>query len=378
MKKILYLYLLLLLILIINYYNNNSKIDIMYNNWVNRLLNNINHKGIFNYHYNIKNNIYDNKNNEIRQFLASRILAELSNNNDLLKEIHKKNLDFIFKNRYFEKWNYWYIKYNNKSKIWANSLIIRVLIYSPFFDNYKNKIEKLINWIYLLQENNWKLKPWLIEPNYKYNENYLMYFYSWETILTFLELYEKTWNVEYYNFAKKSQDYYYNEYITNIYLNYYPAYVPWHTFSMSKFFEITKEKKYLDAIFLMNDKLIELQDNNINSKTFWRFFKTWFEKYWTPHSSSDSIYTESLIYAYDIANKTNNYSKKNNYSITINNSLTNLSNLQYSSIDNSFKLNSEKYLWWLKTNINNLNIRVDNNTHFIDMLTKYKEVYFSN
>lgn len=370
MKKMKKIYLAFFIILFLSscWLENNYKKDELYKWGIDRLSNNVNNKWIFNYLYDTNTDSYVNKNNDIRQLLASRIIAYLSLENEDTLKLHKKNLDFIFKYWYKEDWEEAYIFLHNKSKIWANALFIRVLVYSPFFDIYKKEIDKLFNWIVSLQKENWMLLAWYKKPNYDYDENYLMYFYSWEVILSILELYEKTNEKKYLDFILKSQDYYYNEYINSIEKNYYPAYVPWHTFSLTKLYKITKDDKYLNAIFLMNDKLLELQETNKKSKYFGRFYQSHLKKYWSPHTSSDAIYTESLLYAYGLAKDKEDKKREKLYFKAINSSIDNLYFLQYKD-----KKNINTY-WWIKINHNDNNIRVDNVAHLIDMLIKYNEI----
>jgi hypothetical protein len=60
--------------------------------------------------------------------------------------------------------------------------------------------------------------------------------------------------------AVKLADYYIEKYVENIEENYYPAYVPWHTIALNKLYKINKNKKYSEAIYILNDKLLEIQN----------------------------------------------------------------------------------------------------------------------
>ena len=101
------------------------------------LTSNLKEKGCFNYIYDPSTGEYSNKNNMIRQLMASRLLAELCQTNSSLGTLHQKNLDFIFEYWYKKDGELGYIFYNDKSKLGANAMALRTLVYSPFFDDYR-------------------------------------------------------------------------------------------------------------------------------------------------------------------------------------------------------------------------------------------------
>lgn len=136
-------------------------------------------------------------------------------------------------------------------------MLLRTLIASPYFEQYSGHAEKLANAIHSLQMPDGSFRAWYKAPTYKYDEDYLLTFYSGEGILALLEYYLKTKNVKRRDIALLSQDYYLQAYVDHIEENYYPAYVPRHTISLYHAYQITQEKKYADAIFLLNDKLID-------------------------------------------------------------------------------------------------------------------------
>ncbi len=53
----------------------------------------------------------------IRQLMASRLLAEMSLEDENLVNLHKKNLEFMFQYWYKEEGDLGYIYYNDKSKL---------------------------------------------------------------------------------------------------------------------------------------------------------------------------------------------------------------------------------------------------------------------
>ncbi|GAI25297.1 unnamed protein product, partial [marine sediment metagenome] len=66
------------------------------------MLLNLDEDGLFNYEYHPSSDEYIKKDNALRQLLSSRWLAEKSKENDVLKQMHKVNLDYILRNWYKE------------------------------------------------------------------------------------------------------------------------------------------------------------------------------------------------------------------------------------------------------------------------------------
>jgi len=334
------------------------------------LTSNLREKGCFNYIYEPSTGEYLDKNNMIRQLMASRLLAELCQTNSSLETLHQKNLDFIFEHWYEEENETGYIFYNNKSKLGAIAMALRTLIYSPFFDNYKENATKLANSIFSLQNNDGSFEPWFIAPDDTNDKNYLDYlltFYSGEAILSLVEMYIKTNDSIYLATAVKSQDFYIDKYVVHLDDNYYPAYVPWHTQSLNKLYKITDEKKYADAIMVLNDKLLEIQDTN-DCSTLGRFYDPMHPEYGAPHSSSDGVFTDGLVYAYEIARLLNDTEHQNKYKIGIILGVHNLINLQYDSSD-------DKIDGTIRYNIDDYRIRIDTTQHTIDAFRKILDVF---
>ena len=320
-------------------------------------LNNIKDKGVFVYRYDPETDKYPDKNNMIRQLMASRLLAELSTEDSALLSVHKKNLQFIFRYWYKERDELGYIYYNKKSKLGANAMALRTLVYSPYFSEYLTQAKKLADGILSLMDPDGSFEPWFVKPSYEYDRDYLLTFYSGEAILSLIEYAMKTRQDMYLDAAITSQEFYITKYVRRLKDNYYPAYVPWHTMSLSKLYKLTGRADYAQAIFRLNDELLKLQS------PLGRFYKSEYEHYGKPHSSSDGVYTESLAYALEIAKHLKDDSRRARYEDAISLSVTNLLGLQYvdsgHKIDGAFRINS-----------NNRRTRIDCTQHVMDAYRK--------
>jgi len=336
-------------------------------------LNNIRPKGIFVYLYDPYTDSYAAKNNMVRQLMASRLLAELALDNASLGSVHRKNLRFIFENWYREDNNgFGYIFYDEKSKLGANAMALRTLSFSPFFNAYSNQAQKIAEGILSLMNDKGAFEPWFIGPDYKYDKDYLLTFYSGEAILSLVEYALKSGQNHYLRAAIKAQEYYLIKYVEQLEQNYYPAYVPWHTFALTKLYELTQKDKYAGAVLRLNDELLKIQDT---TDFIGRFHKPEFMHYGKPHSSTDGIYTESFAYALEIAKQKNDFVRQTRYDKAIRLSLMNLTKLQYTERYSFAAERKQKAEGAFRMNNRDRRIRIDCTQHVMDAYRKILRVY---
>ena len=312
---------------------------------------------------------YSTSNNMIRQLMGSRVLAELSQENESLRDLHQKNLDFMFDYWYRESGDIGYIYFDSKSKLGAMAMALRTLVYSPYFENYEVEAERLANCILYLQNDDGSFEPWYIEPDYVYDKDYLLTFYSGEAVLGLVDYYLKTGNESILAAAVLSQGFYVDRYVTHLEDNYYPAYVPWHTQSLNKLYKITGNSSYAEAVFVLNDKLLEIQDT-VNDETLGRFYNSSTPEYGSPHSSSDAVYTEGLAYAYEIADVVGDEYHKERYEDAIVLGVHNLISLQYDESNTWGFEYPERLIGAIRYRVDNYSIRIDTTQHTIDAFMK--------
>lgn len=332
------------------------------------LIKNVRGNGLFTYSVNPETGEYSTSNNELRQLMSSRILAERSANNVEIMKLHEKNLKFVITNWYREENGIGYILYENKSKLGANAMFLRTLSASPHLNQYAKIAAATARGILALQNSDGSFRPWLKAPDYEFDSDYLLTFYSGEAILALVEYFERSEDRVYLNAALASSDFYIKKYTQELERNYYPAYVPWHTVSYAKLYKITNDPKFTEAIFILNDKLLELQDTK---NEVGRFFNPATPQYGMPHSSSDGIFTEGLVYAFEIASLVNDTNRKERYKKSIELSLKNIQKLQYRAPLPNSKLPFETYRGGIQTNIENPWTRIDNAQHVIDAIDHF-------
>ncbi len=283
---------------------------------------------------------------------------------------HERNLERIMSEWYREENGRGYVFVDEKSKLGANAMLLRVLVASPHFEQYEAEAAALVRGIEALVGADGSFTtPWYREPSYEYDADYLLTFYSGEALLALLEYAEKTDDARVFSLASRVQDFYIDRYVTNMAGNYYPAYVPWHTQSLALLYEETGEQRYADAIFVLNDKVLELQDTE---EFVGRFYNPATPEFGSPHGSSDAVYTEGLAYAYEAAMLSGDKERGARYARALVLGVHNLSRLQYEPrfwIPDDGEAAS-RLRGGIMTHACNRDIRIDTTAHAIDALTK--------
>jgi len=331
------------------------------------LTNNLREKGLFRYIYHPKTDEYPNKNNAVRQLMASRLLAELASENPDLIPMHRRNLAFLFRYWYKEKGNVAYIDYDNKSSVGANAMMLRTLVWSPLYDVHQKQAKRLAGGILSLMNERGAFHPWFKEPDYEYDKDYLLTFYSGEALVALIEYHNKSGSLNCLDAAVRSQDYYIQQYVTEMDKHYYPAYVPWHSISLNLLWKITGKQKYANAIFALNEKLLEIQDR---TDEVGRFYNPRTPQYGTPHSSSDGVYTEGLAYAYEVARLTGDKKREQTYDRAIRMAVNNLVTLQYDDATAAQYRHPDRAIGALKYRRDASGIRIDTTQHAMDAYRK--------
>lgn len=347
-------------------------------NW---FLNSINEKGIFNYIYDSHLDSYSTTNNAIRQLMSSRLLAEMAASDPSLRAKHQKNLDFIFKNWILRKEKLSFVYLFGKSKLGANAMMLRTLVASPFYEKYREEAERFKSAIFRTMDSDGSFYPFLVEPSYKYDRDYLNTFYTGEALVALIEYYQKEKDEAAFLAAKLAQNFYIKKYVRDLDKNYYPAYVPWHTISLNLLYKITKNKEYADAIFVLNDKLLEMLDR---SDHVGRFFNPATPQYGNPHASSDGVYTEGLSYALEIARIVGDKKRMASYQSALDIAFRHLVSLQYTEANSSHLPTPKRSIGAFRIRRTKKespfserpgsNIRIDSVQHTMDAFRKYAVV----
>ena len=346
-----------------------ARIKTMAEAWIVR---NIGKKSLFTYSLDPYTGTKSKKNNELRQLMASRLLAELSVGSIHLRPCHRRNMDFILGSWYREEEDIGFILYEDKSKLGANAMLLRTFAASPHFEQYRLKASATAEGILAVRNADGSFRPWLKEPTYSFDADYLLTFYSGEALVALLEYHIRTGLTRYFDEAVRSAEHYLEKYVQNIGSNFYPAYVPWHTIAYRNLYRLTKDRRYAEAVFVLNDKLLELQDR---TDKVGRFYNPQTPQYGLPHSSSDGVYTEGLVHAYEVALQTGDEARAGRYLDAISIAIENIASLQYrESLDGS-PLPFYMYRGAIRTNAGkNSWVRIDNAQHTVDAIRAMEDL----
>lgn len=320
-------------------------------------------KGLFVYQYDPATDTRSRRNNAIRQLMASLICARRAHHVPHWERIHRQNLDFIFAHWYREDAHGGYVYYNGKSKLGANGILLSCLSKSPHFETYRAQAAALARGILALQGLDGSFRPWYRAPDYKYDADRLLMFYAGEALLGLIHYYEQTREPALWQAILKSVAHYKQKYVDEIAQHYYPAYVPWFTMVFHKLDTIHGDTAHRQAIFTMNDRVLELQDHD----TFiGRFYNPQTPQYGTPHAASDAVYLEGLAIAYRHALAAQDAARSARYRTAIHLGIRYLADLQHTAQNPAFyAAPAHRYLGGIPAHSGTTWIRVDNVQHAI-------------
>ncbi|MBI5844018.1 MAG: glycoside hydrolase family 127 protein [Deltaproteobacteria bacterium] len=337
--------------------------------FVNQVLDN----GLFVYLYDPAAGAYPKGQSVLRQLMATRLLGIMAKNDASLLDLHKTNLSAVMNRWYREdEQGLGFMLEDYRSELGSNAMALRALVASPFFAQYSEKARKLADGICSTQKNDGSFNPYFIFPEQPFDWAYTMAFYSGEATLALVEYYEKTGEKRFLDVAVSAQDFYLSLYVPPVLPNYYPASVPWQTLALSSLYRITKNERYASAIFILNEKILEIQETRGNPG---RFTNPDMERYGGTHSSSDGVYTESLAYALKLAIEKKDEVREKMFRRAITLAVQNLSSLQYKKEPLRLKSNQRSAVGAIRVRDNDGFIRIDCVQHALDAFLKIREVW---
>lgn len=307
------------------------------------------------------------ENNMIRQLLASRLLAEMASARPELMPRHRANLQHIFENWYQESGGHGYIYFDRDSKLGANAMALRTLVYSPDFSRHAAKARRLADGILSLRREDGGLRPMYREKWEPDNPVVLEAFYSGEALLALLEYAERGGEDRYREAAVAIQDHYLEVYVDNIAENFMPYYVPWHTLSLHNLYRQTGDPRYARAVFTLNDELLKMLEREEQPG---RFYAAGYRRFGLPHSASQAIYAESLVYALEVAHAAGDRARVRRYRDDLELAMKFLIALQYQPDEVPPGADPQRVVGGIRTSIADPRIRVDNVQHAVDAFRK--------
>ena len=321
----------------------------------------------FLYLYDPVRDLAPDENNMIRQLMASRLLAEMATDRPQLLPRHRANLQHIFDSWYRENDRHGYIYFNRESKLGANAMALRTLVYSPDFPRYTAQARRLVEGMLSLRRPDGGLDPMYREPWEPDNPAVLEAFYSGEALLALLEYAERSGDERVHDAAMAIQEHYLAVYVEQIDDNFMPYYVPWHTLSLHHLYRRTGDRRYAEAVFRLNDELLKMLEREEQPG---RFYAPGYRRFGLPHSASQAVYAESVAYALDLAHELGDRARIRRYRDDLELALRFLMALQYQADEVPAGADPARVVGGIRTSIADPRIRVDNVQHAVDAFRK--------
>lgn len=312
------------------------------------------------------NRISKRHNNMIRQWMTTLAMFRLAKyrSDPVLLAAAEKNLLYNIK-EYLKREpdkQLAYVYFRKKAKLGSAAFALMSVLESEKVPERDKLIKELTNFILHLHQDDGSFKTFYLPKKRNDNQN----FYPGEALLALMTLYES--NPEKYQSLLKvvgSSFKYYRDYFRR---NSNPAFVPWHTMALYRYYQVSKNPEVAKFIFEMNDFLIEIQNTPASVKTpqpdtMGRFYDPKKRKYGPPHASSTAIYTEGLSDAYRLTKELGDQKRAKKYAYGVHWGLRSLFQLQYTPDNTFFVENLPAVLGALHTTVTNSNIRVDNTQH---------------
>ncbi len=159
--------------------------------------------------------------------------------------------------------------------------------------------------------------------------------------------------------------------------NYYPAYVPWHSMSLYRLYRVTGDRRYVDAVFRLNDELLKIQQTEkpVYLDTWGRFFNPAHPEFGFPHASSAGVYLEGLTYAYELAREVNDTEHMRRYGRSIRLGALDTVTLQFREGNTYYLSHPERVVGAVRAGVVQNYIQVDSTQHNSDAFTRMVKVF---
>jgi hypothetical protein len=324
--------------------------------------------GQFRYAYDAVGDTILTGNNDVRQLMAGRLLAQLAVEAPELRASHRRNLAYIdsafVRHR---SGGYAYAAFEGGSKLGAIAMALSTVVASPYFEQRRSLAAALARTIRSMLNEDGSFNAWYIAGQSDVPAERLLTFYSGEAVLALLEYGARADDTEAIRSAVLAQEHYLQKYVHEIDEHYYPAYVPWHTQTLYWLFSLTCEPRYARGAFALNDRLLQIQDT---VGVVGRFFNRDFFDFGPPHAASDAVYTEGFVYALELAHAAEDTIRVAKYARALELAVDNLISLQISPSDVQHGGYSAASVGLLRTRVASPLTRIDNTQHAIDAFRK--------
>ena len=312
------------------------------------------------YQYYPSDDYYSTDNNHVRQLASLWALTELDTffKNNLTEDLVFDTLDYYlqFKNTTH---NYSFLTIDEQSKLTNNAFLILSLINTPNYPNQSKLLEEFADGIISLQQENGSYNTYFFS-----DLNTGIDYYPGEAMLSLMKYYDYTKEKKYLDSVQKAF-YFYKPYWQD---NKNTAFIPWHSQTYKLLYNETKEPEIAEFVFEMNDWMID--SYQISSSEYIDEIGG-FPSY-TP-TFSTSVFLEGINDAYAIAVQTNDQTHIDKYDRAIRSGIRFVLQTQFTEENAFYVDNKTKTVGGFKTSLVDNSIRIDNTQHGLMALIKTYE-----
>lgn len=314
-----------------------------------------------------------NRNNMIRQWMATLALCRLSKARDDKKiaDVAESNIRYNLRKYYHASGKYGLIEWAKKVKLGAVSLAVLSLYEHPKRKQFKRVESKLWNTIDYLNQEDGEFRTFFKPAdrndvqNFYPGEAQLAWAFKWDEKPddALLERFMRTFR--YYrdwHFQPKNRN---------------PAFIPWHAQAYYLVWKKTKDEELRDFVFAINDWLMGLQQwgGALYEDTRGRFHDP-NRRYGPPHASSTGVYMEGLIDAFCMARELGDEERKERYRLSILRGLRSTKQLMFRSDIDMFYVGKREWLHGgMRTTVYDNTMRIDNVQHCLMAILKILDAF---
>jgi hypothetical protein len=344
------------------------------------LLNNLQPEGRLPYLYWPSRGEESPANNQLRQWMAARVLVRLARVRKDPGWLARAELNVRFNlERTFSEDSGGHGLITDRGgavKLGAVALAWLALTEHPQAGRYETQARALLKTMDALWQTNGEFHTFWHPPERR-GDN--VNFYPGEALLAWAALYERTRDPDRLERFRRSVRFYRDWHRANR----NPAFVPWHTMACARVWALTRETELRDWIFEMNDWLLPIQQWETQRDfpdTMGRFYAP-DRPYGPPHASSTGVYLEGLAAAWRVARDAGDERRQEAYRQAIVRGLRSLSQLTFKDETDLFYVaRRERVLGGVRTTVYDNAIRVDNVQHslmaLLDILESFSPADF--
>lgn len=255
-----------------------------------------------------------------------------------------------------------------KNRYTTASFLVAAILERGEFQRYQKEITLLMSWVMSYQKGDG-----IFWTQYAQSQ----FFMPGQLLLTVASLYGETKDQKYKEFFDKSFQAYAPAIQALMRLGqkqeapYAPA---WFTQPFAKMYALTKEKKYLDMVFLINDRVATWYDLNQENQVYFDYDGILAPKAGSSGNTSVTAASlESLVDAAHVAKLSGDPERLDRYLRVIKGTVAYLMRLQYTPANTYYIRKRERVVGGFKTDLINTNLWMDNVWHLTSAFMKISQ-----